>query len=302
MAPLSDPLTIRLPADLIAWLDARVGLGLYANRSEAIRELLEAVAEAAPEEPSAEAAARTEVERLKNLMALPWSIIPLRPFHTTHKAISRLGFGEMFEMAVDPFFTPETYIPFGIWTDDARAERYMIEEFRIGGGADLLGGRATSLVLAGETSWRNGLPSKVTVDPLYFEPPICKAPNISVVKLRVAAPQPALVSQEQPPTHAFRRRLMTWAPSEPVTFKHGDAKGLERAKAVEQSAQGAVEMLTISELFSSIGLDVAGLRQALADLLQPIPEPLRIGILCTTVMDRDRLNARLRMGPETGRY
>jgi len=320
MAPLSDPLTIRLPDDLLVHLDVLVRQGRYTNRSEAIRELLEAVTQAPPEPLEAATQAPPvsapgswfpyaplpgihvpshPQESTPEIPGVPWFMIPLRSSDATDVFQS----STTVDFRADAMVAPETYVPFGVWSDDRDRAKFMVEDIKIGGGCDLLGDRPTPLSLAAESSWRNGFPSRLTIDPYYLDNqlgmygsglPICKYPNTTTVTLRRLT--------ESPPSHAsisdavLGRRVMVWSAPERVVYEYDDAVGQARSEAAFQSAKGPVELLTVHELLRAAGFDLDGLRRVLGNPFGSLrTDPLRLAILAVRPEHREALIARMQM-------
>jgi Arc/MetJ-type ribon-helix-helix transcriptional regulator len=278
MAPLSDPMTIRLPDELVAWLEGKVEGGVYKDKSVGIRRLLEAAHRAEAEQRRA-----TEIEG--EIPRIPWFKIPLR------RVIDPFG-GENHVYTEDAMFAPEAYIPFGLWSDDKSRGDFTVETANVGGSADLLGLRPTPLGLASENCWRTGFPSRLLFDPnvtSHGTLAVCKYPNTTSVSLsRVMTPPPARLNDTSI-SEGLKRRLMVMSPAEtppcdPVTGSPG------LSEAMRYSMKGsAVELLTVRELLMGIGFDL----QELGPRKESPPEPLRLALLAVAPEYQERLYKRL---------
>lgn len=298
MPPLAEPTTIRLSDALTEWLDAKVKQGLYKDRSLAIRKVLEATSRA---ELEAERAKETE----GTIPNVPWFMIPLRLFSE-----------EKGQSVYDPdrMFAPETYIPFGLWSDDRDHAQLTVEELKVGGGPDLMGDRPTPLTLATETCLRTGFPSRFLLDPNATSAggfPICKYPNITSVVLKKTPKHPTPTTdawgrtpvdilQDAEIDQYLERRLTILSPprvqkEEPFVAALPEADrmrqaGLARETSIQSMKEATSELVTLRDLLSNIGFDLKSLYR------DPEPdrtEPIRLALLAVAPEHLDRLYKRL---------
>jgi hypothetical protein len=170
-----------------------------------------------------------------------------------------------------------SYIPFGIFSDDKDVDNFMVEEVKLGGSPDLLGDRPTPLKLASEQSYKNGLPSRLTLDPDFL--PTCYLPNSVFVTLR------RLETRHIPTLNhkALQKKLMVL--STPPTDESNPIPMLN----------GGYEILTLGELLHQTGINLSTLMEVQNDFKK---EPLRIGVLAVAVEHRDQIIAKLKLpGP-----
>jgi hypothetical protein len=303
MPPLSDPMTIRLPDEIVAWIDEKIEAGVYTNRSDAIRGILAATSETppAPAGPRRKGGSCSPVASKDELpVPPPWFVLPLRSRSMSAADIRRLPPNHDVQLEVDPMVAPSTYVPFGILADEDDCDRYMVNEIKMGGGADLLGDRPTPLFLAREASWRLPFPSRLLIDPNLRGLPICKTPNNVNVILRTVTvkDKPTTVPVDYRMSQlagSLQQRLMVWAAPETPNEEAGYEALVIANHLAGQSAKGAVRFVTLGELLGSAGIEVAGLYRALGDPFGSVrTEPLRIGLLAVAVEYREQLLACLK--------
>jgi len=310
MPPLSDPMTIRLPDEIVAWIDEKIEAGVYTNRSDAIRGILASTASDAPvgvpyhkgaASPGGEPLPRAPQDELPT--SPPWFVLPLRSRAMSAADIRRLPPNHDVELEVDQMVAPSAYVPFGILADEDDCDRYMVHEIKMGGGADLLGDRPTPLFLAREHSWRLPFPSRLLIDPSLHGLAVCRGPNNTSVILRtvMVKDKPTTVPVDYRMSQlagALQQRLMVWSSPEapnPLHEESGYEASVIASHLASQSAKGAVRFVTLGELLGGAGIEVAGLYRALGDPFGSVrTEPLRIGLLAVAVEHREQLLACLK--------
>lgn len=173
--PLPAATTVRLPEDLVTWLDAKVRSGAYKSRSDAIRGLLETVSEAAPsseDDPfpvgsipgDPPAAAPAAAAPATGARPFEWFVVPLvAPFVAPSCAMvvfenDRLAPG-----------VPNAFVPFGILATGpvANLRRFWVSDAKIGGGSCLMGHKRFPLEIAAETCPKTGFPSRLLFEGVW---------------------------------------------------------------------------------------------------------------------------------------
>ncbi len=279
MPPLADPITLRLPDDLLERLDVAIAAGTYPNRSEGMREILEK--------------GLTPPKEVQ-LSDVPWFVLPLiedNPQLPLRKASLRQTVG----LRVDPMAVRGPYIPFGIFCDDAEADRFEIVDAKIGGSPDLTEDRPSRLSIARETSWKSGLPRLLfTRRPL----PVCVVPNTTLVTVRPLEAPPSAGFDSTRIANALQRRLTVYdpTPGAPEAESLEESSTLtERRLAValqlaRQQSVGAMQLRTLGELLGEAGISAHAIHQ----LLQSRVTPFRIGVYAVDIAHKEALEALMR--------